>query len=132
MKILISTRRNRTEEELAFAQDALRRCAAKHGFGSAVLDFEFDWSSPDGEPEKFLAAVCRVIPAFDVLILIECHDDQGHPLIARGQLKCAEVALARGSKVFVYRDDTFLRVESFVVANPKGWKDGYARAITSA
>lgn len=130
MKVLVCVRRNATEGEQALARDAVRRSDAKYGRGTAVLDTEIDWSRPDGEPEKFNQSISRVVPAFDVVVLIEQEDDYGHPAVGRGQAKCAEVALVNGRKVFAYRNDGFVPVRGVRVASPKQWKGPYGAVVT--
>ena len=131
MKILISTRRARTDIEEAWASDAMRRCQRKHGPDSTLFDWDVDWNRPDGEHEKFNTAVSRVIPTFDAVVLIEEQDGLGHLTLGRGQCRCVTVALANNRKVFAYRDGVFLPVTGVRIANAKAWKEGYGAAITA-
>jgi hypothetical protein len=131
MKILISSRKDRSVEEEAQAVEAHDLCVKKHGADSTIFDWEVDWSRPDGEPEKFNAAIARVIPDFDVIILIEHKDRLNHMVLGRGQCRCADVALMTGRKVFVYRGNAFHRVKSLRISSPKEWKDGYGAAVTA-
>ena len=129
MKILISTRRARTDIEEAWARAAMQRCQAKHGPDSALFDWDVDWARPDGEKEKFNAAVSRVIPSFDIVVLIEEQNQPGLFALGRGQSKCVDVALAHGRKVFAYRDGAFVSVKGVRIANAKTWKEAYATAV---
>jgi hypothetical protein len=113
------------------ARDAVRRCDMKYGAGTALLDSQVNWERPDGEPEKFNRSIERVIPDFDVVVLIEQDDTRGNPALGRGQAKCAEVALSHKRKVFVYRNDGFVAVQGIRIAAVKNWKGAYGAAITS-
>jgi hypothetical protein len=131
MKVLVCVRRNAPAIEEMLAHDAVRRCDLKHGAGSAILDSQVDWQRPDGEPEKFNRSIERVVPDFDVVVLIEQDDNYGNPAVGRGQTKCAEVALAHGRKVFAYRNDGFVPVRGIRIAAAKKWKGPYATVVAA-
>lgn len=129
MKVLISTRRNKSIVEEAHARAARSRCVAKYGSDAVQYDWEVDWRRPDGEKEKFNAAAARVVPSFDVVVLIEQEDFPGELLLGRGQCKCGDIALMLGRKVFVYRENGFVRVKGLRIVDAKTWKDGYGAAL---
>ncbi len=126
-KILIVTRKNRTDTETETAQSV--KATLEHGLPGArvQIDDELDWKRITSHAKSVAGGYRWAAMNFDIFILIE--DSSG--LLARGQYSIAEQALNRGKAVKARRAGTTTnrRIASLEVVDKNSWKQGYGKAV---